>query len=191
MENYIEQIENNMNMNGGGLATHITGKFESNRHAIAKIEKYTFGEACKELAKKKNGGLKISASDLLSAYRELFGEPEWHHAGRLPKKYGGGMKKTYFLNEVPTAETVKNWMEKSEKQKKERSNRAETKRKFLQKRAVWFTGVSELPKWSVDHKAMMSGKYGDFEAQYHYNLNVWHCGYKFKTKKSYEKYLEM
>ena len=23
---------------------------------------------------------------------------EWHHAGKLPKAYGGGMKKTYFLN---------------------------------------------------------------------------------------------
>ena len=110
MSDYKKQLDENKNSNGGGLATNITGKFESNRHAIAKIEKFTFGKVVSELRKKKNGGFVLSAVQLLEIYTSLFGTPEWHHAGMLPKQYGGGMKKTYFLNEIPSAETVNEWL---------------------------------------------------------------------------------
>jgi threonine aldolase len=34
---------------------------------------------------------------------------EYHHAGRLPKRYGGGMKKTYFLNARQIVFCARNW----------------------------------------------------------------------------------
>lgn len=105
------EIINNMNETGGGLATNITGRFESNRHALARMEKFTFGKVASELRKKKNGGFKITSRELLSIYKELFGEPEWHHAGKLPKDYGGGMKKTYFLDEIPSKEVFQSWLD--------------------------------------------------------------------------------
>lgn len=83
-----KDLKNNQNSNGGGLATNITGKFESNRHALAKLEgKRTAGEVASKLRKL---GYNYYAKDV-----KLVCE-EWHHAGLLPKNLGGGMAKTYF-----------------------------------------------------------------------------------------------
>lgn len=197
---YKDLIVSNMNENGGGLASNITGKFESNRHAIARMEKITFGEAVKELAKKKNGGLKISANELLEIYRTLFGETEWHHAGKLPKQYGGGMKKTYFLNEVPTSQQVKDWKERfsviqqeKENQKITEQKRKEIKEKFAKKNGEVFFRVLEenVPKFSVVEKEEMSGKYGWFDASYRYNLPRYYSGVSFKSKKGLENYKKL
>lgn len=81
-------IIENQNINGGGLAIDITGKFESNRNALAKLnaEKRTAGEVLKSLRKK---GLTIFLKEIKPLMEE------WHHAGVLPKKFGGGMAKAY------------------------------------------------------------------------------------------------
>lgn len=43
-----------MNSNGGGLAVNVTGKFESNRNALARMssEKRTAGQAAQSLRKR-------------------------------------------------------------------------------------------------------------------------------------------
>lgn len=195
--NYLDQLENNKNFNGGGLATNITGKFESNRHAIARAKKYTFGEVCAELKKKKNGGLKISATELLEIYRANFGEPEWHHAGKLPKQYGGGMKKTHFLDEIPIVEEVREWKEKYRMVCAERkraleneTKRTERRLKFAQKNGEWFERKSEIPRFASVEKTEMNGKYGWFEVERHhsYNLTEYYSGWKFKSQKSLDKF---
>lgn len=193
-------IEKNKNENGGGLAMNVTGKFESNRHAIARIEKFTFGEVCKELAKKKNGGMKISAKDLLEIYTDLFGTPEWHHAGKLPKQYGGGMKKTYFLNEIPNVQTVMDWKKKYDEKQiiilREREiskKKIDEKNKFARKFGTTFSRQIEVPKYGVVQFSEMHGKYGWFVVEdfHNYSLTEYFSGIAFKSKKSMEKFLNM
>jgi len=79
-------IQNNMNLNGGGLAVNITGRYESNRKALADMneEKRTAGQVAQSLRKK---GHSIKANDI-----KEFCE-EWHHAGFVPKK---GMGRTFY-----------------------------------------------------------------------------------------------
>lgn len=197
METFKKSIQSNMNSNGGGLAVTITGRYESNRHAIARNEKFTFGEVCKELSKKKNGNFKISASKLLEIYRIVVGEPEWHHAGFLPKQYGGGMKKTYFLDVIPTIEDVKAWIENAKEKNDEliefakiEEKKKEIKYKFLNKYGQKFNREREIPKFSFIEEEEMNGKFGWFEAQsYRYNLPIYYSGWFFKSKKTLDKYL--
>lgn len=201
MENFLTQeLELNKNANGGGLATNITGRFESNRHAIARIEKITFGEAVAFLKQKRNGGLNISASELLEIYIELFGTPEWHHAGKLPKSYGGGMKKTYFLDEQPTAEQVQEWQRLyaerqaiKKQEQEEAKKREEQKKAFCKKYGTWFSRVKEVPKYGVVEFTEMNGKFGWFvvESRHSYNLTEYYSGWAFKSKKSLEKYMNL
>ena len=91
-----EQISHNADNYeiGGGLDSN---KFASRRHEDAKNDfgKLTLGKAT-QMFKKAVG------SDDVEFIKEVlhYALPnmEWHHAGKLPKQYGGGMKKTYFLN---------------------------------------------------------------------------------------------
>jgi len=82
-------IYNNMNENGGGLAVNITGKYESNRKALADMDgnKRTAGEVAQSLRKK---GYSIKANDIKSICEE------WHHAGFIPASAGGGMARTFY-----------------------------------------------------------------------------------------------
>lgn len=198
METLISQIENNKNFNGGGLAVNITGRYESNRHAIAKIEKVTFGEAVKFLKTKKGGNFQISANLLLDAYRAAIGEPEWHHAGFLPKSYGGGMKKTYFLDETPTAATVIKWLKKySSKSVKRLKSRFEAnileqkKSTFLKEHAKQFTRLSSVPNFAVNIVWEMNGKFGWFESQSRYTLPEYASGWEFESEEKKNEYLEI
>lgn len=191
----INQIENNMNINGGGLAINITGKYESNRHAIAKIKKFTFGEVVSKLATKKFGGIKLSASDLLDAYRLSCGEPEWHHAGFLPKSYGGGMKKTYFLNEIPNISQVKNWLKKASKLRLKKLIIQETRngifkkqREFLNANAKRFERLSSAPEFSVEKSWEMNGKFGWFESNSRYSLPEYVSGWAFESQELMDQY---
>lgn len=85
-----DEIRRNMNEYGGGLAVNLTGKYESNRHALAKMNdnKRTAGECAQSLRKK---GYQVKHTDI-KPYCE-----EWHHAGFIPKY---GMKKTYFTKKT-------------------------------------------------------------------------------------------
>ena len=104
METLKDAVISLQNYNGGGLATDATGKFESCRHALAKLdnEKITLGQAATKVRaylKKQGLNITINVNYLLNVYQKINNRlPEWHHAGMLPKHYGGGMKKTYFIN---------------------------------------------------------------------------------------------
>lgn len=89
---------------GGGLDD---SKFASRRHEDARNDKgkLTFGEAT-QLFKKATG---LDTDTVIEILEHTVPNMEWHHAGKLPKSYGGGMKKTYFLNAHEICECAKNW----------------------------------------------------------------------------------
>ena len=181
-----DALYNNMNETGGGLATAVTGRVESNRHALARIEKVTFGQVVKHLALKKNGGYKITAKELLKVYTHCNGTPEWHHAGKLPKSFGGGMKKTYFLNDYPNVEEVKNWVEKY---KNSIEVTQSLRPNFLEKHGTPFIRTREIPPFSIITNEEMQGKFGWFEVLPHHNykLQRYYSGYTL-SEKDYTKY---
>lgn len=198
MENLTESIEMNKNSNGGGLAINITGKYESNRHAIARIEKYTFGEIVKELKKELNGGFEISAKELLNSYIKAKGTPEWHHAGFLPKSYGGGMKKTYFLDEIPTKDAVisilKNASKKRVQNLKEKYKDEllfKKQREFLNQNAKYFSRLTKKPDFTIITNTEMKGKYGWFESSSKYKLQEYYSGYSFESEDKKNEYMNI
>lgn len=99
----IQHNDENYSM-GGGLDG---SKFASRRHENAKEDKgkLTLGEAAQLF--KKATGLEVDAVRAILKY--AVPNMEWHHAGKLPKSYGGGMKKTYFLNAAEICDVAKNW----------------------------------------------------------------------------------
>lgn len=110
MSNLKEQIKDNQNAYGGGLAKEVTGLYESNRNALAKCnkKKRTAGQVAQSLRKKKH---KIFARDI-----KVFFE-EWHHAGFYNKK----MARTYYTKKTDDEilqEFQKLKMENSIKQRK-------------------------------------------------------------------------
>src|SRR5690606_9839620 len=88
---FEDDIVQNMNANGGGLAVNITGRYESNRKALADLdnEKRTAGEVAKSLRK---DGHAIYAAEIKKVCEE------WHHAGFKPKSAGGGMARTFYTS---------------------------------------------------------------------------------------------
>ena len=95
VKKYSEINHNEENFEiGGGLSD---GKFASNRHEDAKNDegKLTLGKAVQMFKKAtENDDTDFVKEVLQYAVPNM----EWHHAGKLPKQYGGGMKKTYFIN---------------------------------------------------------------------------------------------
>lgn len=89
---------------GGGLDA---GKFASNRHEDARSDagKLTLGEAT-ALFKR---ATKLESATVKSIIKSALPDMEWHHAGKLPKSFGGGMKKTYFLNAEEIVTIANNW----------------------------------------------------------------------------------
>lgn len=87
----LEHNEENYELGGG----RVDYKFASVRHEDAKSDtgKLTLGQA-NQMFKKATGLHLDVVKDLIE---KTVPNMEWHHAGRLPKRYGGGMKKTYFL----------------------------------------------------------------------------------------------
>lgn len=192
----IKIIKSNMNVNGGGLAVNITGRYESNRHAIAKIEKVTFGDCVKFLKTKKGGNLNISAKDLLSAWFRVNGEPEWHHAGFLPKSYGGGMKKTYFMdNQLTAGEVATLFKINSKKLVCALKNcffeqiKEQERMDFLNKFGKKIERKVNTPEHFVVISEEMDGKYGWFAADSKYNMTVYYSGYEFESAEKRREYL--
>lgn len=202
MEHLQQQIKDNQNFSGGGLAVNVTGRFESNRKALADLDgsKRTAGETAKWL-KKHLGIKKLYAKEVVKGYKLLKGfEPEWHHAGF----YRGGngrktMGRTFYFNDDDLAFLLENWeqievknKEKEEKEKAEAERRSK-KRKYAERWGTRFVRVSKnnIPKHADTESEEMDGKYGWFEAQYHYNLPVYYSGVAFKSKRILEKYLSI
>lgn len=89
-------------LGGGGLAGN---KFASNRHEDARNDngKLTLGEATRLFSRATNLPTDLAREVLEFAVPNM----EWHHAGKLPKTYGNGMKRTKFLNAKEICEIAK------------------------------------------------------------------------------------
>ena len=149
--NTERQIRNNMNSNGGGIAKNVTGKFESNRNALAKThpDKRTAGQVATSLRRQ---GHNIKAAQIKAICEE------WHHAGYNPGT--GQMSKVYY-----TKLSNKEVLKAIEDHKLFLIQEAE-KQKELSRNMV--TGF--YWKWESDY----SGRYGkkvNYKAVYFYSGN--------------------
>ncbi|GFS26151.1 hypothetical protein ElyMa_005204500 [Elysia marginata] len=200
---YKDREYNFENFNiGGGLDEF---KFASRRHEDAKHDKgkETFGKVV-QMFKSATGE---DTDFIKKVIKYNVPAMEWHHAGRLPQSYGGGMKKTYYLNAEQIAEISSNWegskkkyLDSMEKDENENDKRAALKkridklqRSYGKKRGVYMTRIpkEEKPKYFATEKEEMEGKYGWFEAKYTYNLPVYISGWAFKTKKALLKFTDI
>lgn len=183
---------------GGGLSGQ---KFASRRHEDAKNDegKLTLGKAVQMFKK----ATKIDDIDFIKEVIE-YAVPnmEWHHAGKLPKSYGGGMKKTYFLNSNEIVNISENWssyveklqLSKSEKRnaEEELKNREAKRLKFLNKYAEKVVRVSEIPSFFYETDKEMEGKFGWFSSYgKSYNLPEYYSGWAFKSKKKLDEFYKI
>lgn len=182
---------------GGGLSS---GAFASNRHQDAKYDdgKLTEGQATQLF--KKATGLEIEVVKDVIKY--AVPNMEWHHAGKLPKQYGGGMKKTYFLNANEIVDLATNWESYFEKYqisieakktadqiKKELESK---KFNFLQANAKKVERVINEPIYFYCLYSECNGKYGWFNALKNtYNMPEYHTGWEFESQEKYQEFLNI
>ena len=189
---------NNENFSiGGGLDNY---KYASKRHEDAQSDpgKITLGEAT-QLFKKATG---LDSNLIKEVLKYAIPNMEWHHAGFLPKTFGGGMKKTYFLNASEICNCAKNWVAFSEKltlSKVTEKNIAEEKNNFEQKRfdflqtnAKKIERVAERPKFFYLTAREMNGKYGWFDSsKKNYNMPEFFSGWEFENEEKYREFLNL
>lgn len=195
IKKYSEITYNSDNYNvGGGL---VENKFASNRHENAKFDdgKLTLGKACQMFKKATDLELDLVKEIIKYAVPNM----EWHHAGRLPKSYGGGMKKTYFLNSAEIVDIAENWdsyCEKLEiskvderKELEEKRTTEEKRQKFLEENATRVVRIQNIPKYFYETNCEMNGKYGWF-CSYgkYYNLPEYYTGWEFKSQELLDKF---
>jgi len=179
---------------GGGLDG---SKFASNRHEDARNDsgKLTLGELTALLKKV----TKIDIDVIKSVINYAVPNMEWHHAGKLPKQYGGGMKKTYFLNakeicDIATNfEDYKNKVEIAIVTKKAEAEAQNTlvqrQLDYLKGNATKFSRVSNLPQFYTITESEMNGKYGWFDASgKSYSLPIYYSGWEFKNQEDLNNY---
>ena len=182
---------------GGGLDD---SKFASNRHEDARNDegKLTLGQAT-QLFKKATG---LETDSIKEVLHYAVPNMEWHHAGLLPKSYGGGMKKTYFLNSSEICNVASNWdsfveklnLSKIEAQKAEEAKKDLETRKldFLKANAKKVERVSQRPAYFYLTAREMNGKYGWFDSTYKsYNLPEYFSGWEFESEKKYNEFLSI
>lgn len=182
---------------GGGLDS---GKFASRRHEDAKYDggKMTLGEAT-QLFKKATG---LDTDSVRAVIEYAVPNMEWHHAGKLPKSYGGGMKKTYFLNATEICEVATNWgsyVEKLSLSKEAARVAAENKRTledrklaYLQANAKKVERVSKTSIFFHQTAREMNGKHGWFDSTYKsYNLPEYFSGWEFENEEKYMGFLKI
>ena len=195
-----EQISHNADNYeiGGGLDSN---KFASRRHEDAKNDfgKLTLGKAT-QMFKKAVGSDDVEF--IKEVLRYAVPNMEWHHAGKLPKQYGGGMKKTYFLNSYEIVKIAENWddytqkleLSKADKRKAAelQKSREEVQQEFLKLNAEKVTRVSKVPEFFYETGREMQGKYGWFSAYgKSYNLPEYYTGWKFADDKTLQEFLSI
>jgi hypothetical protein len=182
---------------GGGLDN---AKFASRRHedALSDKGKLTLGKANQMFAKATG----LSVEQVKEVFEYAVPNMEWHHAGMLPKQYGGGMKKTYFLNSKEIVYVATNWNDLCEKlaiskeadrksAEKERS-REQKQHEFLLLNAVKVVRVSQKPEYFYETDREMNGKYGWFSSYgKSYNMPEYYTGWKFETKELLEDFYKI
>lgn len=186
---------------GGGLSDSA---FASNRHQDAKYDagKLTEGEATQLF--KKATGLELDYVKKIINY--AVPNMEWHHAGKLPKSYGGGMKKTYFLNASEIVDLAENWQNYCERyelrildkknKEAESKNLEQRKLDFLQANAKRFSRISESVYNNMAHTLLtdreMNGKYGWFDSTYKsYNMPEYFSGWEFESEEKRNEYFNI
>ena len=184
---------------GGGLDSC---KFASRRHedACNDAGKLTLGKA-NSLFSKATG---LATAEINELIKFCFHDLEWHHAGKLPKQYGGGMKKTYFINSIQIVEFATNFekiqVSFAEKQKMAvdyeayQKNLEARKIEYLQARATKVVRTSYLAfkePYYIEICREMNGKYGWFNAQYQYNLPTYITAWVFSSEDEYREYLNI
>lgn len=182
---------------GGGLSDY---KFASRRHEDARNDsgKLTLGEAT-QMFKKATG---LDTDHVREVLEYAVPNMEWHHAGKLPKSYGGGMKKTYFLNAKEICAVACDWesyveklaLSKIAKQTaaEEKKNLEARKLEFLQANAKHVRRVSKQPLFFYLTAREMEGKYGWFDSTYkHYNLPEYFSGWEFENEYVFNQFLNI
>lgn len=189
----IEISESNYSI-GGGLDQ---SKFASIRHEDAKNDesRITLGKA-NQLFSKATG---LPVDEIRDIIKYAVPNMEWHHAGKLPKSYGGGMKKTYFLNSseiVKIADNFEDLKSKLELQKEAEKRAVESKNNkeqiqldFLKENATKVVRTTTIPEFFHETDREMNGKYGWFSSyEKSYNMTEYYTGWKFKTREKLEEF---
>lgn len=180
---------------GGGLSND---QFASRRHEDAKNDegKLTFGKAC-QMFKKATGNQNLQS--VKNVIQFAIPNMEWHHAGKLPKNYGGGMKKTFYLNSEEIVNLADNWLsfenqlELSNSQKRDIFEKEKDlltlQNSFLEKHAEKVVRTSEKPLFFIETDREMDGKYGWFSSYgKSYKMQEYYTGWAFKDEKTLNKY---
>ncbi len=189
----IDHNDDNYSIGGG-----LDGcKFASRRHEDARGDfgKLTLGEAT-QIFKKATGLETETVKDIIG-----YAVPnmEWHHAGMLPKAYGGGMKKTYFLNAPEICDVAKNWDEYAAKLSLSKATAKEAadlkksfeekKLEFLKANAKNISRTTTRPTFFYETNKEMNGKYGWFSAYgKSYNMTEYYSGWEFEDDKEYNEF---
>jgi len=189
----IEVSESNYSI-GGGLDD---SKFASRRHEDAKSDesRTTLGRA-NQLFSKATG---MTVDEVSEIIKYAVPNMEWHHAGRLPKFYGGGMKKTYFLNSAEVVKVAENFedyrskldlrKEADKKAIEEKNNRTQRQLDYLKENATQVTRVNSVPEFFHETNREMNGKYGWFCSYYKsYNMPEYYTGWKFDSQEKYDEF---
>ncbi len=195
---YSNQEFNEENFHVGGGLTD--GKFASNRHEDAKSDKgkLTFGKACQMFKEATNCELDFVKEVISYAIPNM----EWHHAGKLPKRFGGGMKKTYFLNAKEIIKVASEWssfVERLEISKQEKRialdderSKGQKKQEYLQVNAKKVVRVSSCPANFYEVDREMNGKYGWFSSYgKSYNMPEYYTGWLFESEEKYRDFLKL
>lgn len=182
---------------GGGLDSC---KFASRRHEDAKEDagKLTEGQATQLFKKATDLDLDFVKAVINYAVPNM----EWHHAGKLPKSYGGGMKKTYFLNAKEICDLATNWENycgkyhislENEKTAAQAKKQIEAKKEaFLIENAVKKVRISTYPKNFYRLYSECDGKFGWFGADKNkYGMDEYHTGWEFSSEVKYHEFLNI
>jgi hypothetical protein len=180
---------------GGGLDG---SKFASRRHEDARKDegKLTLGEAT-QIFKKATG---LDADAVRQVLKYATPNMEWHHAGKLPKAYGGGMKKTYFLNGEEICDCAKNWDANVQKLNfsktvareavENKKSLEEIKLEFLKVNAKSISRTATIPKFFYETDREMNGKHGWFSSYgKNYNMTEYYSGWEFENAEMYYQFL--
>lgn len=198
VKKYSEVGFNNDNYEiGGGLYSE---KFASRRHEDAKNDegKLTEGQAT-QIFKKATG---LETDYVKKIINTAVPNMEWHHAGKLPKSYGGGMKKTYFLNASQIAEIAANWQsfcEKYEADLADAKKAQETKRlleirkqDFLSQNAKNVVRTESPAMFFYETNKEMNGKFGWFSSYgKSYNMTEYYTGWEFESEEKYHEFFNI
>jgi len=192
----VEHNDDNYSI-GGGLSSE---KFASRRHEDAKYDegKLTIGEAT-QLFKKATG---LDTDVVREVLKYAVPNMEWHHAGKLPKSYGGGMKKTYFLNAAEICECARDWdanVAKLKLSKAAEKDAAENKKsfeerkfEFLKANAKNITRVTNQPMFFYKTSQEMNGKYGWFDSTCkNYNMTEYFSGWEFEKEEKFHEFFNI